>query len=165
MGGNASRPLNVSRIVAECFETSVVGVERKGKKRPFRGALNFRIQSHFRYFAFLGDPMGAGSHSADGSRYHPTPNAETHNTRNRRRRVDDERETKEQFAIPTFPVSSRNCAILPLRSLPWGSVGFRAPFRGGAHQHPTPNAGALNTRNRRRCCDVERITKDRAKNP
>ena len=39
--------------------------------------------------------------------------------------------------------------------------GFRETPRGGEHQHPTPKAGALNARHRRRWGDDERDTKDR----
>ena len=87
---------------------------------------------------FRSVPWVSGRRSAGGGHQHPTPNAGALNTRNRRRWVDDKRKTKTGPGIPKIPDSSRMSDILPIRSVPRGSVEFRETFRG--RMTSTPNA-------------------------
>ena len=93
-------------------------------------------------FPFRSVPRDSGGRPSRGGHQRPTPDAAALNARNRRRRGGDKRNEKTGPGIPKITDRGLNSAILPIRSVPWGSgrrsagVGINAQRQTRGHCHP-----------------------------
>ena len=130
-------------------EIAADGAATTKKRGRARNPRNSGRWSHFRHFpAPCGGGGGVPGDVTRGS-WTSTPNTQRGGAKYAKppKTGRRQRKTKTASEIPEIPDSGRISAILPPRSVPRGSGSRPA---GGGHIHPTPNAGAINTRNNRR---------------